>query len=130
MNKRGENEGFRVLDDFVCEAIRNPAVPQAPASQRGQNEGVRVLEDFSVEFTERPRETDHNSQPLRQPAEVRSQRDTLLCQLRAKFTTVPEEVARRVEATDDVEQLKSWLHALIQAQQLADVGIAPLESGE
>jgi len=43
MNKPGQNEGLHVLDDFVCEAINNPAFPQAAANKRGQNEGVRVM---------------------------------------------------------------------------------------
>ena len=48
MDKRGQNEGLRVLDDFVCEAIPNPAVPQAVPDKRGQNEGMRVLEEVSL----------------------------------------------------------------------------------
>jgi hypothetical protein len=44
MEKRGQNEGLRVLDDFVCEAIHDPAVPQALSNKQGQNEGMRVLE--------------------------------------------------------------------------------------
>ncbi|HTU92849.1 MAG TPA: hypothetical protein VMF69_22405 [Gemmataceae bacterium] len=44
MDKRGQNEGLRVLDDFVCEAIHNPAVPQALPTKQGQNEGMRILE--------------------------------------------------------------------------------------
>jgi hypothetical protein len=54
MDKRGANEGFRVLGDFVCEAIRDPAVPQAPPSKRGQNEGVRVLEEPSLNIAPIP----------------------------------------------------------------------------
>lgn len=54
MNKCGQNEGLRVLDDFVCEAIHDPAVPQAPPSKRGQNEGVRVLADSSSQITHVP----------------------------------------------------------------------------
>jgi len=47
MDKRGQNEGFRVLDDFVCQAIQDPAVPQAPRTKRGRNEGVLVLEELT-----------------------------------------------------------------------------------
>ncbi len=48
MDRKGQNEGFRVLDEFVCEAIHAPGVPPAPPNKRGQNEGVRVLEELSV----------------------------------------------------------------------------------
>jgi hypothetical protein len=60
---------------------------------------------------------------------VRSRREDLLRGLRLKFKKVPEGVARRVEATEEVEQLKAWLDALILAKKVADVGITPLESG-
>ena len=43
MSNRGQTEGLRVLDDFVCEAIHAPDVPQSPLNKRGQNEGVRVI---------------------------------------------------------------------------------------
>jgi hypothetical protein len=44
MDKHARNEGLRVLDDFVCEAIHNPAIPQAQPNKQGQNEGMRILE--------------------------------------------------------------------------------------
>jgi hypothetical protein len=134
MNQRGQNEGFRVLEDLVCEALPNPAIPQAPPGRRGQNEGVRVLEDFSLEIAEESNRANTTAEALTEEAErqgaLRSRREDLLRLLRAKFHKVPEGVARRVEATEDVEQLKTWLDAVIPAKQLADVGITPLESGE
>jgi hypothetical protein len=54
MGNRGKPEGFRVLDDFVCEAIHDPAVPQAPPNKRGQTEGVRVLEELSLDTPQVP----------------------------------------------------------------------------
>jgi hypothetical protein len=60
-------------------------------------------------------------------AEVLALRRTLLRQLHLKFKKVPEGVAKRVEATDNAEQLQTWLDAVIPAKKLADVGITPLE---
>jgi len=51
MAKRGQNEGFRVLDDFVCEALHDPAIPQASPKNQGQNEGVRVIEEMVFDGT-------------------------------------------------------------------------------
>src|SRR5438046_2886908 len=46
MGKRAENEGFRMLDDFVCEAIHAADVPRADDRHQGQNEGMRVVEEL------------------------------------------------------------------------------------
>jgi len=51
MNKHGQNEGFHMLSDFVCEAIRDPAVPQAPPNRRGANEGILITEELSLDGT-------------------------------------------------------------------------------
>src|ERR1700722_16680941 len=45
MAKPGHNEGFHVLDDFVCEAIHDPSVPLANPAHQGRNEGMSVLEE-------------------------------------------------------------------------------------
>jgi hypothetical protein len=58
---------------------------------------------------------------------VRRQRANVLLGLRRKFEKVPEGVVKRVETTDNVEQLTTWLDALFTAKKLADVGITPLE---
>ena len=48
MTKPGRNEGCRVLDDFVCEAIADPKQPRASPTNQGRNEGMRVLRDIIV----------------------------------------------------------------------------------
>jgi hypothetical protein len=50
MSNRGKNEGMRVLDDFVCEAIGGPDVPRAeePAS-RSHVMNVASLDPHEVE---------------------------------------------------------------------------------
>ncbi len=45
MSQRAENEGFRLLDDFVCEASHEPTTPKADQKQQGRNEGMLVLEE-------------------------------------------------------------------------------------
>jgi hypothetical protein len=50
MNNQGHNEGFRILDDFVCEAIRDPSVHCATSPRPGRNEGMGVVEELIVEL--------------------------------------------------------------------------------
>jgi hypothetical protein len=46
MAQRAENEGFRMLDDFVCEAIHDPATPLANPAKQGRNEGMSVVAEI------------------------------------------------------------------------------------
>lgn len=48
MSKPGRNEGCRVLDDFVCEAIADTKQTRASPTNQGRNEGMRVLRDMVV----------------------------------------------------------------------------------
>ena len=49
MSNNGKNEGFRVLDDFVCEAMHGPDVPRADEQHRGRNEGMQVVQELAFE---------------------------------------------------------------------------------
>jgi hypothetical protein len=49
MSNTGKNEGFRVLDDFVCEAVHGPDVPRADEQHRGRNEGMQVVQELAFE---------------------------------------------------------------------------------
>ena len=49
MTKPGRNEGCRVLDDFVCEAIPDPALPRAVPTSRGRNEGMEIVQDIVID---------------------------------------------------------------------------------
>src|SRR6266566_6402633 len=49
MANPGHNEGFHVLDDFVCEAIHAPSVPLANPANQGRNEGMSVIEEVVFE---------------------------------------------------------------------------------
>jgi hypothetical protein len=60
MAAEGRNEGIRVLEELDCQAILNPAVPQASPSRQGRNEGVRVIDELVVE-TEDTHETTERS---------------------------------------------------------------------
>src|SRR5437660_1605254 len=59
MAKRAENEGFRVLDDFVCDAILQPGIPQADPRKQGKNEGVRVIGELVFGGEGDGKERDH-----------------------------------------------------------------------
>ena len=56
---------------------------------------------------------------------IRSRQLTLLDQLRARFGKVPTAVKQTIEQTQDVEQLKAWLHRFAQVQSLDELGITP-----
>lgn len=49
MAAQGRNEGFHVLDEFVCEAIHAPSVPLANPTNQGQNDGMSVVEELVFE---------------------------------------------------------------------------------
>ncbi|HEY3963139.1 MAG TPA: hypothetical protein VGM05_01195 [Planctomycetaceae bacterium] len=49
MTNTGNNEGVRILDDFVCQAIRDPGVPKADGFHQGRSEGVQVVADLECE---------------------------------------------------------------------------------
>jgi hypothetical protein len=55
MAQRAENEGFRMLDDFVCEAIHDPSIPLANPAKQGRNEGMSVVVEL---VSGAPRETE------------------------------------------------------------------------
>jgi hypothetical protein len=51
MATHGHNdEGFTVLDDFVCEAVHARSIALADPARQGQNEGVSVVEELLVEL--------------------------------------------------------------------------------
>ncbi len=45
MNGRGDNEGFTILEEFVCEAIPSPAFAQLAVAQGGCNEGASAVDE-------------------------------------------------------------------------------------
>ena len=56
---------------------------------------------------------------------MREHQHVLVELLQARFGEVPVEVRRRFEHTDDNDQLKVWVMAIVRASRLADVGIPP-----
>lgn len=56
-------------------------------------------------------------------AGMQIRRQTLVRLLRKRFGSVPSEVVRVVEATDDVDQLDNWLDGFATAQTLEELGI-------
>ena len=49
MSGNGKDEGVRVLDECVCEAILAPGVPKAGDQRRGRNEGAQVIEELACD---------------------------------------------------------------------------------
>jgi serine/threonine protein kinase len=46
MAQRAENEGFRVLDDFVCDAILDPSISPGDPKAPGKNDGLQLTEEI------------------------------------------------------------------------------------
>jgi hypothetical protein len=46
MARPGQNEGFHVSDDFVCEAVHDPTIPLANPANQGRSEGMSVVEEL------------------------------------------------------------------------------------
>jgi hypothetical protein len=68
MNHKGRNDGFRVLDDFVCEAIHSPDVLLADEQHKGQNAGSRVVEELSFDASgDKPGPQGDQSEPANHP---------------------------------------------------------------
>lgn len=77
MVSRGQNEGYRVLDDFICQALHSPDSPRASATNQGQNEGMRVIGEVVLagpqEASEKVKADRHGSRH-HEPQMTRAQR--------------------------------------------------------
>jgi hypothetical protein len=60
--KPGENEGFRVLEDFVCDAIPGPGISTDGPCARGENEGVDVQWELVVNASPDPLTQDRKAE--------------------------------------------------------------------
>lgn len=63
MAAQGRNEGFHVLDDFVCEAIHAPSIPLASPTKQGRNEGMSVVEELVVDVGSLAEADDEDDRP-------------------------------------------------------------------
>src|SRR5437763_1530938 len=94
MSNQGKNEGIRVLDDFVCEAIHGPDVPRADEQHRGRNEGMQVVEElaFEVSSEEPRREKTEDSESARgtRPLSLDDSVQPLIKQLAALIAADPD----------------------------------------
>jgi len=61
MANPGHNEGFHVLDEFVCEAIHAPSIPLANPAKQGQNEGMSVIEEVVFDASKESQPGDRES---------------------------------------------------------------------
>jgi hypothetical protein len=60
----GKNEGCRVLEDFVCEALPGPGIPVGIPLGRGAKVSVQMLSEFAVNVAQLPL-TDERKAELR-----------------------------------------------------------------
>jgi hypothetical protein len=60
-------------------------------------------------------------------AEQRGLQKALIHQLRLKFTSIPDSVVQKIEATGDIEQLDTWFEQVFAAKSLADTGLLDSE---
>jgi hypothetical protein len=107
MAKQGQNEGVRVLDDFVCEAIQDAAVPRADERHQGRNEGMRVVEELVFEIVaERSKQKDAESERPASPIH-----------LNPSITRIAEELAALVACQPD----PVGVMALFQKQVISQI---------
>jgi hypothetical protein len=50
MATKSQNEGFRMLDDFICDALPDPAIRKGGPSRPGRNEGIHGVEELVVDL--------------------------------------------------------------------------------
>jgi hypothetical protein len=67
-------------------------------------------------------------QEAAQRVEQQGIQQTLIRQLRRKFTSIPDSIVQKIEATSDIEQLDTWLAQIIVANSLADTGLLNADS--
>lgn len=68
MAATGQNKGFHVLDEFVCEAVHAPSVPQANPAHQGRNQGMSIVEELVFEAGKAPASEDReDSDKRREP---------------------------------------------------------------
>jgi hypothetical protein len=51
----------------------------------------------------------------------KAKRETLLRQLRLRFKAIPESIEAKIQATDDSQQLATWLDEFATARKLSDI---------
>jgi ElaB/YqjD/DUF883 family membrane-anchored ribosome-binding protein len=58
---------------------------------------------------------------------IRSRQQMLLDQLRTRFKRIPGGIVKRIESTDNVEQLSVWIREFATADKLSDLSITPAD---
>ena len=53
-DKPDNNEGFRVLEEFICAAKPGPGIPATPSPGRGANAGMRLIAEFVAPASHSP----------------------------------------------------------------------------
>jgi hypothetical protein len=61
------------------------------------------------------------AEALREEGALNNKRETLLLQLRVRFKKIPEAIEAKIQATDDSQQLSTWLAEFAVARKLSDI---------
>jgi hypothetical protein len=127
----------RALEDQLAEADRDrivlvvlrgaPFIEQKPDATRCGSGGLGTERRPQGEAAMGQTIAEALKEEGRAEEAVRSRQETLLELIQTKFGEVPAGVRRRVENTESVDQLKTWIKTLIKARRLSGVGIPPLE---
>ena len=54
MSAQGENKGFHMLEDFICEALHSPSASHTCLPKLGRNAGMHVLEEVVLDLGKEP----------------------------------------------------------------------------
>lgn len=92
---------------------------------------LREVADQSVRIDPHRKELTKMGQPIaemyidqgKQQGELAMARENVLRLLRKRFKKIPRKVASRIAATTNVQDLKTWLDNILDAETLDDVGI-------
>ncbi len=105
--------------------IREETWPYIDNFFRQMPEAFRKLPTFQDILYEAERQGRQEGQEI---GAIQAQRRLLTRHLQRKFTSVPDEMVQRIEATDSVETLDQWLDQLLVAESLAEMEIGQLSA--
>ncbi|RKZ93580.1 MAG: hypothetical protein DRR19_00695 [Candidatus Parabeggiatoa sp. nov. 1] len=69
----------------------------------------------------------HGQQAGKDWGTLHTQHRILIRQLQRKFSTIPDNVIKKIESTDDIEQLDNWLDQVIVADSLTNTGLLSID---
>jgi tRNA threonylcarbamoyladenosine modification (KEOPS) complex Pcc1 subunit len=70
----------------------------------------------------------HGRQEGKDEGKLHTQHRILIRQLQRKFSSIPENVIKKIESTEDIEQLDNWLDQVIVADSLKNTGLLSFDN--